>query len=384
MGTENQILNSHGVPVNLDAKDRNTVEYLAQLLKDKKQIQAFPNVFIHAERLLDEEISKVRVGLFHLNGSNEPLSLPDPQGPLLQLSEKVFVPVKEHPEFNFVGRILGPQGHTIKELEKSTGCRIMVRGRGSMRDKKKEEQYRGKPNWEHLNEELHVLINVEDTKTRAEMKLQRAVEEVRKLLVPAPEGEDNLKKVQLMELALLNGTYRDPAIRAFNPSTHAHTRTFDPATGLMLTPNLRAQGPAGAPLFLSPRGLPGAGSMQTQIAGQMASQLANHQLASAQLANAQAAQAVAANAAHQHTVLGSPPPLVPPISAPELSMSPGAGLIYTSTPYDHYAMTLGGPSTALFEYPGTGQPGGVGAVPKMRTHSVSRAATHPYARVSLS
>lgn len=35
-------------------EDRNTPEYLAQLLKDKKQIQAFPNVFIHLERVLDE------------------------------------------------------------------------------------------------------------------------------------------------------------------------------------------------------------------------------------------------------------------------------------------------------------------------------------------
>lgn len=34
----------------------NTTEYLAQLLKDKKQIAAFPNVFIHLERLLDEGV----------------------------------------------------------------------------------------------------------------------------------------------------------------------------------------------------------------------------------------------------------------------------------------------------------------------------------------
>lgn len=48
-----------------------------------------------------------------------------------------------------------------------------------------EEQNRGKPNWEHLNEDLHVLITVEDTQTRAEIKMKRAVEEVKKLLVPA-------------------------------------------------------------------------------------------------------------------------------------------------------------------------------------------------------
>lgn len=32
----------------------NTSEYLAQLIKDKNQLAAFPNVFIHLERLLDE------------------------------------------------------------------------------------------------------------------------------------------------------------------------------------------------------------------------------------------------------------------------------------------------------------------------------------------
>ena len=44
---------------------------------------------------------------------------------------------------------------------------------------------KGKPNWEHLNDELHVLITVEDTKNRAEVKLKRAVEEIKRLLVPA-------------------------------------------------------------------------------------------------------------------------------------------------------------------------------------------------------
>nr|XP_027195570.1 splicing factor 1-like isoform X2 [Dermatophagoides pteronyssinus] len=127
--------------------------------------------------------------------------------------EKVYVPVDEHPDFNFVGRILGPRGMTAKQLEQETGCKIMVRGRGSMRDKKKEEQNRGKPNWEHLNDKLHVLITVEDTENRAQLKMERAIEEVKKLLVPITEGEDELKKRQLMELAIINGTYRDSGQR---------------------------------------------------------------------------------------------------------------------------------------------------------------------------
>ncbi|ERL92040.1 hypothetical protein D910_09362 [Dendroctonus ponderosae] len=131
------------------------------------------------------EIAKVRASLFQINGvKKEPLILPEPDGQITTLTEKVYVPVKEHPDFNFVGRILGPRGMTAKQLEQETGCKIMVRGKGSMRDKKKEDQNRGKPNWEHLSDELHVLLTVDDTENRAQIKLARAVEEVKKLLVP--------------------------------------------------------------------------------------------------------------------------------------------------------------------------------------------------------
>lgn len=40
--------------------DRNSPEYLSQLLKDKKQIQAFPSVFVHLERLLDEGKNRLK------------------------------------------------------------------------------------------------------------------------------------------------------------------------------------------------------------------------------------------------------------------------------------------------------------------------------------
>lgn len=50
-------------------------------------------------------------------------------------------------QFNFVGRILGPRGMTAKELEQFTGCKIMVRGKGSMRDKKKVRMTRNSNSW---------------------------------------------------------------------------------------------------------------------------------------------------------------------------------------------------------------------------------------------
>ncbi|MBN3275935.1 QKIA protein, partial [Polyodon spathula] len=173
-------------------RPRPSPDYLMQLLNEKKLMSSLPNlcgIFTHLERLLDEEINRVRKDMYNDTASGlvekHPLELPDPLGPVVHVQEKLFVPVKEYPDYNFVGRILGPRGLTAKQLEAETGCKIMVRGKSSMRDKKKEEQNRGKPNWEHLNEDLHVLITVEDTQGRAEMKMRRAVEEVKKLLVPA-------------------------------------------------------------------------------------------------------------------------------------------------------------------------------------------------------
>ncbi|XP_071503470.1 protein quaking-A-like isoform X1 [Diadema antillarum] len=161
-----------------------TPEYLAQLMKDKTSFAMVSSMFMHVDRLLDDEINRVRKSLYSISSTTQPLMLPEPKGASVQLSEKLFVPVKAYPDFNFVGRILGPRGMTAKQLEKDTGCKIMVRGKGSMRDKVKEDMNRGKQNWEHLNEELHVLITVDDTKERAEVKLKRAVEEIKKLLVP--------------------------------------------------------------------------------------------------------------------------------------------------------------------------------------------------------
>ncbi|XP_076357353.1 protein held out wings-like isoform X2 [Tachypleus tridentatus] len=124
----------------------------------------------------------------------------------------------------------------------------MVRGKGSTRDKKKEEQSKGKPNCEHLSEDLHVLIQVEDTRNRATLKLEHAKNEVKKLLIPVTEGEDELKKRQLMELAIIRGTYRESGTKV----------TKSEITQLMAPPitlgaPLRVPNPIGAPLILSTR-----------------------------------------------------------------------------------------------------------------------------------
>lgn len=47
-----------------------------------------------------------------------------------------------------------------------------------------EEEKRGQPNYEHLEEDLHVLISVEDTEERAKLRLAKAVEKAKDLLQP--------------------------------------------------------------------------------------------------------------------------------------------------------------------------------------------------------
>lgn len=45
------------------------------------------------------EIARVRASLFQINGvRKEPLQLPEPDGETVTLNEKVYVPVKEHPD----------------------------------------------------------------------------------------------------------------------------------------------------------------------------------------------------------------------------------------------------------------------------------------------
>ena len=40
-------------------------------------------------------------------------------------------------QFNFVGKILGPKGNSLKRIQEETGTRMAVFGRGSMRDRHK-------------------------------------------------------------------------------------------------------------------------------------------------------------------------------------------------------------------------------------------------------
>ncbi|GAA55030.1 protein held out wings [Clonorchis sinensis] len=166
------------------------LDYLKELLTDRTILASDPHVYIHLGKILEQEILRIRSSLFSTYGiyTITDSELPEPEGPKVNLQTKVYMPTDPTNSFNFVGRILGPDGSTAKCLQQCLGVKIMVRGRGSMRDRKKEEANTGKPNWEHLNENLHVVLTVEDFENRAKARLAKASEYINLFLKESMKG----------------------------------------------------------------------------------------------------------------------------------------------------------------------------------------------------
>ncbi|TRY66657.1 hypothetical protein DNTS_007993 [Danionella cerebrum] len=183
-------------------------KYLPQLLAERDSLD--PS-FTHAMKLISAEIERLEKG----EGENEKeaetyMDLFTMKN--IKLKERVLIPVRQYPKFNFVGKILGPQGNTIKRLQEETGAKISVLGKGSMRDKNKEEELRksGEPKYAHLSMELHVFIEVFSPVPDAYMRMAHAMEEIKKFLFP--DMMDEICQEQFMEMKFLNGG-QDPAVR---------------------------------------------------------------------------------------------------------------------------------------------------------------------------
>ncbi|KAL8146794.1 hypothetical protein AgCh_004510 [Apium graveolens] len=144
---------------------------------------------------------------------------------------RLDIPVGNYPNFNFVGRLLGPRGNSLKRVEASTGCRVFIRGKGSIKDPDKEESLRGRPGYEHLNEQLHILIEAELPVNVVDVRLRQAQDIIEELLKPVDESHDLYKRQQLRELAMLNSNFREesPQPRAsvspFNSSGMKRAKT---------------------------------------------------------------------------------------------------------------------------------------------------------------
>lgn len=84
----------------------------------------------------------------------------------------------------------------MKRLQEETMCKMAVLGRGSMRDRKKEEELRGSGDsrYAHLFEDLHVEISTFAAPAEAHARIAYALAEVRRFLVPV--SSKNEKKTE--------------------------------------------------------------------------------------------------------------------------------------------------------------------------------------------
>ncbi|KAK9152279.1 hypothetical protein Syun_010588 [Stephania yunnanensis] len=232
-------------------------KYLSELFAERQKLGPFMPVLPHSYRLLNQEILRVTTllgnaslldqsGLEHaspltsgglysnggvadMNGwasafQSERLGLlqsssgqswlgsqGSSSGLIVKKTMRVDIPTDKYPTYNFVGRLLGPRGNSLKRVEATTECRVLIRGHGSIKDPAREEMMRGKPGYEHLNEPLHIVVEAELPVEIIDARMFQAREILEDLVKPVDESHDYVKKQQLRELAMLNGTLRDEA-----------------------------------------------------------------------------------------------------------------------------------------------------------------------------
>ncbi|XP_039537359.1 KH domain-containing, RNA-binding, signal transduction-associated protein 3 [Pimephales promelas] len=173
----------------------------------------------------------------------------------MKLGQKILIPVKQFPKFNFVGKLLGPRGNSLKRLQEDTLTKMSILGKGSMRDKEKEEELRksGEAKYNHLNEDLHVLIEVFAPPAEAYARMGHALEEIKKFLIP--DYNDEIRQAQLQELTYLNGGSEDAKVPAARGKTSTRARGT-PAPGPHRSRGGVPPPQAAVPRGVAPRGAP--------------------------------------------------------------------------------------------------------------------------------
>ena len=108
---------------------------------------------------------------------------------------KLIVPIDKYPGYNFFGAIIGPRGSAQKRMEKESGCKIVIRGKGAIKEGM--GRHDGKPLGPEDEEPMHVLIEGPD-----EESVDRAQALVEVVLDPYSENAVQNKEKQMRELAL--------------------------------------------------------------------------------------------------------------------------------------------------------------------------------------
>ncbi|CAD6186424.1 unnamed protein product [Caenorhabditis auriculariae] len=138
--------------------------------------------FRNARRLLTAEKDR-------LENSIDPewieVDIPKP----IKVTKKVLIPNYRHPNFNFVGKVLGQKGATLQTMAKQHKCHIFVLGRGSTKDRQKETELfeTGDPQYAHYGGPLHVKVETVAPANVAYARVSSVLEELSRILQPIRE-----------------------------------------------------------------------------------------------------------------------------------------------------------------------------------------------------
>ncbi|XP_076804260.1 uncharacterized protein LOC143448413 isoform X2 [Clavelina lepadiformis] len=160
--------------------DHMDTKYLPELMAEKDSID--PS-FIHAVRLISKEIDNIKNPAPKDDEKSKEENIEfadvfDPKPPKLTVNIKI--PTEEFPQVNFVGRLIGPGGATLKGIQEVTSTKISILGKGSVRDRKKTDENDKK--YSHLKLPLHVKITAFGALGQAHINLGRGIAEITKLL----------------------------------------------------------------------------------------------------------------------------------------------------------------------------------------------------------
>ena len=138
-----------------------------------------------------------------------------------KLEDRVEVPQDEYPQYNFMGLILGPRGNSLEKIKQKYNCKIIVKGRGSLKDGMTGLKKDGSK-FDSLDEPMHVVINGPTPEA-----VKDASDHIRKLIkqqIDDPDGETMvaLRASHMHELAVLNGTLRDIDMKCLNCGREGH------------------------------------------------------------------------------------------------------------------------------------------------------------------
>uniref|UniRef100_A0A0R3TPZ8 KH domain-containing protein n=1 Tax=Rodentolepis nana TaxID=102285 RepID=A0A0R3TPZ8_RODNA len=109
----------------------------------------------------------------------------------VKIRAKVSIPVEQYPSINFVGKLLGPGGSTLRTIQEETHTKMAILGRGSLRDEAKEKELLsgGDPKYQHLKHPLHLQIDCLAPPADAYYNISHALAQVKRVMVPDANGQ---------------------------------------------------------------------------------------------------------------------------------------------------------------------------------------------------